>query len=115
MEQEKQAEESRPDAPGIGEIAEDIKELGARIKELLVSAAQSERAQQLQQQVLAGFDALMDKANQIIEDAKTGQLEQDAKKSLHHSLQKVNKKLNEYSDSITKPEPDQETNETEEQ
>jgi ElaB/YqjD/DUF883 family membrane-anchored ribosome-binding protein len=113
MEQEEQKEESRQEAPGIGDIAAELKELGARIKEVLVSAAQSERARKLQQQALAGFDLLMERTGKVIEDAKTGQLEKDAKKNLHQSLQKVNEKLKEYSDSINKPEPQEETKEAE--
>ena len=106
MEEEKPREEPTEEAPGIGDIAAELKELGARIKEVLLSAAQSERAQKLQQQALAGFDLLMDRTGKVIEDAKSGQLEKDAKTSLHQSLQKVNEKLREYSDSIKTPEPE---------
>ncbi len=104
MEQEKNKKESSQEAPGLREIAEEIKELGSRIKEVLVSAAQSEKAQKLKKQVLDNFDMLMEKAGNVIDDVKSGQMEKDAKKSLHQSLKKVNEKLKEYSESVGKEE-----------
>ena len=108
MEQEKSKKESGQETPDLGEIAEEIKELGGRIKEVLVSAAQSEKAKKLKKQVLDHFDLLVEKAGKVIEDAKSGKLEKDAKKGLHQSLKKVNEKLKEYSESVEKEEAEPE-------
>ena len=99
MEEEKSRKDPDLEEPGLEDITAQIKELGARIKEVFVCAAQSETARKLQKQALDGFDLLMEKTGKVAEDIRSGQLEKDAKKNLHQGLQNVNQKLKDYSES----------------
>jgi len=92
--------ESKDNIPEMGEIAAEFKELGCRLKEVFVTAAQSTSAKKLQKDVLDSFDFLADKAGQVIDDAKSGDLEKDVKQNLHQTLKKVNQKLKNYQENI---------------
>ena len=71
-----------------------------------MSAAKSDRAKKLQKQILDGFDLMTSKTEKVIEDAKSGKLESDIKKSLHQTLKNVNEKLKQYSEFIRTSEED---------
>ena len=100
MDQEKTKKESNEELSELGDIATEIKELGLRLKDVFVSAARSERAKKVQKQVLDSFDLMTSKAEKAITDARSGKLEADVKKNLHHMLKSINDKLKQYSESI---------------
>lgn len=91
---------TKEEMPELGDIAAEIRELGLRLKEVFVSAAKSEGAKKLQKQILDGFDLLTSKTEKAIDDARSGKLEEDVKKSLHQTLKNLNEKLRQYAESM---------------
>ncbi|MFZ3063616.1 MAG: hypothetical protein WA148_07755 [Actinomycetota bacterium] len=88
---------TKKEAPGYGDIAAELKNLGSSLKEAFKATLESEQAKKVQRRASDAFDSLTEAAGRLMEEAKSGKLEKDMRKGLYKSLQSLNKKLKGYS------------------
>ncbi|RJQ53170.1 MAG: hypothetical protein C4521_07820 [Actinobacteria bacterium] len=82
--------------PDYAEIAEELKRLGASLRDVLEATAESERAKELRQRSRRVFNDLSEGASRIKQDAVSGRLERDLRKGLYGAIHNLNEQLREY-------------------
>lgn len=95
-------DEERQDqeTPGYGDIAAELKKMGARLKEAFDAAMQADRSKEFQEQAQEVFDSLVKGAERLKQDAVSGELEKNARAGLYQTIKDLNRRLREYAESV---------------
>jgi hypothetical protein len=96
MEEEKETEQ---EAPKYSDIAAELKQMAMNLKEAFKTSMESERAKELVGKAQDVFENFVGVFENLGRDIKSGKLERGARSGIHQTLQDLNKKLKEYSES----------------
>jgi len=97
MEEEKK--ETEEEGLKYSDIAAELKQMAMNLKDAFKTTMESERAKELLGKAQDVFDNFIGVFENLGRDIKTGKLERDARASIYQTIQDLNKKLKDYSES----------------
>ena len=97
MEEEKK--ETEEEGLKYSDIAAELKQMAMNLKDAFKTTMESERAKELLGKAQDVFDNFIGVFENLGRDINTGKLERDARASIYQTIQDLNKKLKDYSES----------------
>jgi hypothetical protein len=97
MEEEKKKAEE--ELPKYADIAAELKQMAMNLKDAFKTVTESEQAKELMKKAQDVFENFIGVFENLGRDIKSGKIEREARGSIYQTLQDLNKKLKEYSES----------------